>query len=154
MSGEARGSCNKGPKRVSASVKLCFGLENRTNLCGRYSGGYQRGVSDLRLIKRLKLLVGAVLLAMTLVLSGCVGDVVEEQQDVKEAKQQVEEEQKDVKEAQQQVVEEQKDVKEAQQEQDKKDKDKAKDNKPKDKPDGGLPDKEKPGGGLPDKDRP
>jgi sRNA-binding protein len=99
----------------------------------------------LSLTKCLRLLVGAVLLALILVLGGCVGDVEEEQQDVKEAQQQVKEEQQDVKEAQQQVKEEQQDVKEAHQ--DHKDKDKAKDNEPKDKPDGGLPDKAKPGGG-------
>ena len=43
----------------------------------------------MRLANRLKLLVGAVLLAPALILGGCVGNIEEEQQDVKEAQQQV-----------------------------------------------------------------
>ena len=49
-------------------------------------------------VKHLRLLIGTVLLALTLALSGCGGDPQEEQQDVEEAQQQVEEEQKDVEE--------------------------------------------------------
>ena len=58
-------------------------------------------------VKHLRLLIGTVLLALTLVLSGCGGDPQEEQQDVEEAQQQVEEEQKDVEEARDEQQEEQ-----------------------------------------------
>ena len=75
-------------------------------------------------VKRLRLLMGAVLLALAMALGSCGGNVQEEQQDVQEAQQEVEEEQKDVDEEQKDVdeaekeaKEEQKDVQEARDEQ-------------------------------------
>ncbi len=76
--------------------------------------GVRRGASGLSRVERLRLLVGAVLLALALALGGCGGDVQEEQKDVKEEQKDVKEEQKDVEEAQKQVEEEQKDVEEEQ----------------------------------------
>ncbi len=100
----------------------------------------------MSLAKRLRLLVGGILLAPALVLGGCGGDVQEEQQDVKEAQKDVEEEQQDVKEAQQKVKEEQKDVKEAQKDQGAKPDDKQDASKPGGgKADGGGPGGDKPG---------
>ena len=67
--------------------------------------------------RRLRLLVGAVLLALTLALGACGGnDVQEEQEDVQEAGQEFQEEQQDVQEAEpgEAKEEEQEDVQEAQ----------------------------------------
>jgi uncharacterized protein HemX len=69
-------------------------------------------------VKHLRLLAGAILIALTLALGGCGGnDVQEEQQDVEEAQQRVEEEQKDVEEAEKDVEEEREHVHEAREEQ-------------------------------------
>ena len=67
--------------------------------------------------ERLKQLVGAVLLALALVLGGCGGDVQEEQQDVEEEQQDVEEAKKELEQEQKEVQEEQKEVQEARDEQ-------------------------------------
>lgn len=62
-------------------------------------------------VRQLRLLIGAVLLALALALGGCGGgDVQEEQKDVQEEQKDVQEEQKDVEEAKQEVQEEQQDV--------------------------------------------
>jgi len=76
----------------------------------------ERRESGLSRVKRLRLLIGAVLLALALVLGGCGGDVQQEQKDVQEEQKDVQEAQKELEEEQKDVKEEQKDVQEAQQE--------------------------------------
>ena len=76
-----------------------------------------REESGLGGAERLKQLVGAVLLALALVLGGCGGDVQEEQQDVEEEQQDVEEAKKELEQEQKEVQEEQREVQEARDEQ-------------------------------------
>ena len=76
-----------------------------------------REESGLGGAERLKQLVGAVLLALALVLGGCGGDVQEEQQDVEEEQQDVEEAKKELEQEQKEVQEEQGEVQEARDEQ-------------------------------------
>ena len=76
--------------------------------------------SGLSRVKRLRLLIGAVLLALALALGGCGGsDVKEEQKDVQEEQKDVQEVKKELEEEQKDVEEEQKDVREAQKEEQK-----------------------------------
>ena len=77
-----------------------------------------RGESDLRsVVKHLRMLIGAVLLALTLALGGCGNDVQEEQQEVEEEQQEVEEAQEDLEQEKRDVQEEQQEVQEARDEQ-------------------------------------
>jgi sensor domain CHASE-containing protein len=86
-------------------------------MAARYSGWEGDGMIAVKLAARLKVLTGAVLLALALILGGCGGnEAQEEQQDVKEEQQDVQEVQEDLEQEQQDVEEEQQDVEQEQQE--------------------------------------
>jgi sensor domain CHASE-containing protein len=93
----------------------------------RYSGRKGGRIIIVKLVDRLRVFTGIVLLALALILGGCGGneaqeeqqDVQEEQEDVQEAQEDLEQEQKDVEEEQQDVEQEKQEIKEEQQDEEK-----------------------------------